>query len=271
MGNKGQKLHLLAFSVQRDQYGVARMRVPYRPKGDYADGLDCHGADDVFTLFWKYTTPQRMGYTSSATRVLNAHADHSAKLRWELVHHKITHVLVRKEQMKNPLVVQLLKDARALGLVTVVDEAPLRGSPMGVDVNNTPAYVVDAWRMINNWLRKQTWPMVGLEVWSAVGAGVAQSAGKKAKATQERPTRDRVTEEELERIRMGEEPEVVLGEIRINKQSRLQVAEAREEALVRKGREVLKQQAAQRKAQTDKDTVNKIRNAGSRARDRGVY
>jgi hypothetical protein len=230
-------LKVVAFAIAtiEDLYAVARVRVPYRPKGDYEDGIDCRNADDMFKLYWRYTEPKRMSYMSSANYKLPSGISHAEKVLGEMNQRGCNFLVLEKGAKQ----AAWFKDVvRAPGIANEY-VVPVRMLPPGIDRDQMTYLESKAWMLMYAYMRQQKWPMAGLEVWSAVGTGrdvnarVADAARSGETETQfgtKVPRARFPTQEEIRQLEHGEltVDELERQGVRFNREGRRAVWEAQE-------------------------------------------
>lgn len=205
------KIHVVGLATLEDVYGIARMPIPYRPKLDFEDGLDCRSADDVFTLLWRYTDPVRLSRWTTANRKLQSGKDHGEKLLDEFYARKVNRIVLEKGKQVPPW----LKDALAEWDRDPFNEIhrlePVRSVPPGINRDDLSYYEAKAWRLVYSYLKTLKWPQ-RLYVWQPVGTGKdlnkrksdAERAGETTTKQGSRVPKARYpTPEELEQLRTG--------------------------------------------------------------------
>lgn len=181
MQQKDKSLAIFGISTLEDVYGVSRIKVPYRPKVDYPDGLDCTSADDVFRLYWRYTEPHGMSYMSTIVRELHLGGTHEEKLLKELATRKAKRIVLERGK---PVPAWLKAVCAAWEPTSPRNElirvVPSRGLPPGLNPDELNYFEKKAWQLIYAYMLKLPWPktQMGLSVWRPVGQG--KDANRKA-------------------------------------------------------------------------------------------
>lgn len=216
---KGRRIVVFGVDFMHDLYAVARMRVPYRPKVDYEDGMDCHSPTDVFTLYWRYTTPNEMAYTSTTTRKLQSGKSHADKVLFSLQERKATHLVLNSDTKTPDWFKPVLDGCKSLG-IEVLRLPLVRVIPEGINKEKVGFLELQAWKLVFAYLRTLSWPQIGLEVFAAAGTGKDTNARAVQKERVTRVGADHArkpTEAELDAIRQGKDPMIILAGVRLSK------------------------------------------------------
>lgn len=240
---RGERLTVMAMTFVEDLYGVARMRVPHRPS-KYPGGLDCDSADDVFRLYWRYTSPDRMGYMSWTSRKLHKFSTHEEKVLSELAIHKVGVLVLEKDKKIPDWARGIIKTFKNAGTIVMVP--PVRGLPPGIDPDAFNYYEKKAWRLLYSYLRTLSWPNDNLEIFSAPGTGKDVSTGtadKKRAGLKPVKVGDEIrqktaarlpTQEEIDQLLTRElDPDALVAEVKFSAHGRTMVVAAGEEGLWR--------------------------------------
>lgn len=237
------KVALMAIECHGEMYSVVRVRVPYAPKV-----MDVNDVDDMFTLFWKYTTPQRMSYNSMTTRKLPKYANHVEKVLGEAMRFEIM-FLVLPALKDCPDWVRQLKKRLDGSSTTVVHISVSREDAMPAGLKAGPDLGMmqcNAWRRLRKACEKVEPWTVPQTAWTAPpgeeyqGQGEPRRAGRRG-AVHAAGGGKRVakvetvlTDDMIKRITAGEDPDEVLPaglKIR-NAKDRKRLMEAKEEGIV---------------------------------------
>ena len=249
--SKGQRLVVMSMTFMEDIYAVARMRVPYRP-AEFQGGMDCNSAEDVFKLYWRYTSPERMGYMSWTSRKLHRGGSHEEKILGELQQKRVTVLALEKDKPVPEWARPVVKAFKASG-GTVVPVQLVRSLPPGIIADAFNYYEKKAWRILYSYLRTRTWPDHTLEVFSEVGKGKDSSAGATDKARAGKKAVDVEVDSkeskaasrlplphEIEQLlRYEGTVEEIMGNVRLNPTGRRLVEDAHSEGLMRKGEHMM--------------------------------
>lgn len=173
-GKTDKSLAIFGIATLEDVYGVARIKVPYRPKVDYADGIDCTSADDVFRLYWRYTEPTGMGYMSTTSRTLHLGGTHEEKVLGELALRKAKRIVLERGKPVPKWLQNVCTAWEPLSPThEVIKVMPARGLPPGLNPDALNYFEKKAWQLIYAYMLKLPWPktQMGLQPWRAVGHG----------------------------------------------------------------------------------------------------
>jgi len=225
---KGRVLVVYGISTLEDVYGVVRMNIPYRPKADYPDGLDCTSADDVFRLFFRYTEERKLGYMSSTERELHRDGTHAEKVANE-INQRHGKIIVLERGKKEP---EWLTKALSMTNAEVVRTMPARAVPPGVDRDKINYFEAMAWRLIYAWALKQPWPKTQLELqtWRPVGQGKdVKIVGEEKRPRQalRQPTPEEITQIEKGELTIAD---LLATGVRLNAHGRQMAANAQSKA-----------------------------------------
>lgn len=237
MSRAGKKFVVWAVSFMDNVYGTARMKVPYRPKADYADGLDCKSADDVFKLYWRYTEPQKMGYMSFSGRKTSTGQSQEQKVLNELSLRGVTHMVLETGAQIPDWFKPVMQQFKYMG-GEVVRVKPMRSVPPGLDPDEYPYFVKMAWQLMYAYLKSLDWPkaQMGLQVFSAVGTGKDRShkVVQQQREKSEPGSARRLTVVEVEQLEGGAKiSDLGLQLEKLNRKERKLAVEAQEEGLLR--------------------------------------
>jgi len=235
----GRRWVIFSVATIEDMYGVARVNVPNVMRNEGDDPLrpiHAQSADDIFRLYWEYTNPKRMSYTSSITRKLQGGGTHGQKLLGEMTQRHCTTVLTQRGK---PIPTWMEEDVFSSFEPLLINHfklMPSKSLPPGIDPDVHTFLELAAWRMMYAYLQKFPWPasQQDLKVWSKPGTGkdtnnrqVSEQREKRKVGSARLPTK-----EELDSVMQGEisADELFATGARFEKTGRRAIIDAQENA-----------------------------------------